>query len=103
MAITISCALIVATTVFLWAPKVDAPNSSHLIFIYLLPIAAVAIIFGSFEGLAAGALATLLGSYFLYDPLYTLYFSDLRDLGEVVLFLVLALLGTKCVSEIRRS
>lgn len=99
----ISCALVLMITFGLWAIKVHAPDRSHLIFFYLLPITGLAFIFGSFTGLVAGAFATLVGTYFLYDPMYTFYFSRSHDLGEVGWFVLLSVLGTKCVSEIRRS
>jgi K+-sensing histidine kinase KdpD len=99
--IAIACALITSVTSLLWA--IGAPDPNHLIFLYLLPIAAVAFAFGSLAGFVAGALAALLGTYFLYEPLYTFYFSDLRGLGEVAWFSLTAVLCTKCVSEIRRS
>ena len=100
--IIISCALITTITLLLWAINTHVHYPNHLIFFYLLPVATVAFAFGSLAGLVTGALAALLGTYCLYDPFYTFYFSDLRDLGEVAWFALMALLGTKCVSELRR-
>lgn len=100
--IIVSCGLVSAITFALWMVKVETSEPTHLIFIYLLPITLVTFAFGSFMGLLSAVLASLLGFFFLYDPMYTLYFNDVREIGEVAWFLVLALLGTKCVVEIRR-
>lgn len=98
----VSCALVAAITLFLWAIKVQTNEPTHLIFFYLLPITIVSFAFGSFAGLVSGAAAGLLGFYFLYDPIYTFEFADMREVVDISWFLLLALLGTKCVFEIRR-
>ena len=100
--IIISCALVAAITFLLWAVKVQTNEPTHLIFFYLLPITIVTFAFGMVVGLISGVSAGLLGFYFLYDPIYTLQFVDGRELGEVTWFLLLVLLGTKCVVELRR-
>lgn len=98
-----SCALVTALTFVLWAIKVQASEPTHLIFFYLLPITIVTFAFGTIVGLISGIVAGILGFYFLYDPIYTFQFVDVREIGEMTWFLLLVLLGTKCVAEIRRS
>src|SRR6516225_8575501 len=40
-------------------------------------------------------------SFFLYDPVYSFYVSNTRALGELFWFLIMALIGVKCVTELR--
>jgi K+-sensing histidine kinase KdpD len=44
--------------------------------------------------------ATLAAAFFLYDPIFSFYVSDLRDAGELMFFAVTALIGAKCTAEI---
>jgi K+-sensing histidine kinase KdpD len=101
--IVISCALVTGITFILWVIKVQTSQPTHLIFFYLLPITVVTFVFGLAVGLMSGVLASLLGFYFLYDPMYSFQFVDCREIGEVAWFLLLVVLGTKCVVEIRRG
>src|SRR5262249_23869039 len=42
-------------------------------------------------------------AFFLYDPVYSFYVSSVHALGELFWFLVIALLGVKCLVELRRQ
>jgi K+-sensing histidine kinase KdpD len=100
--ISISCAFVSAITFVLWAIKVRTTQPTNLIFFYLLPITPITYIFGTVTGLISGVAAASLGFYFLYEPMYSFGFVDVREIGDVGWFLLLVLLGTKCIAEIRR-
>ena len=57
-------------------------------------------------GVAEGALfavaAFLCSAFLLYDPIYSFYVSSMHALGELFWFLIVALVGVKCVAELRR-
>jgi K+-sensing histidine kinase KdpD len=77
-------------------------GAQHLIFFYLLPTAFVATIYGSVLSMFCAIAATLIAAFFLYSPIYTLYVSDPREVGELILFAVMGLIGAKCIAELRR-
>jgi K+-sensing histidine kinase KdpD len=77
-------------------------HAHHLVFFYLLPTAFVAMLYGSVLSMIIAIDATLLASFFLYDPGYTLFVSDARAAGELFLFALTALIGAKCTAEIAR-
>jgi len=46
---------------------------------------------------------TQAAAFFLYDPIYSLYVSDPREVGELILFAITGLIGAKCTAELTRS
>jgi K+-sensing histidine kinase KdpD len=90
--------MILVVTIILFYVKDPEQGAQHLVFFYLLPNAFVAIAFGSVLSMLCSIVATLLAAFFLYDPIYSLYVSDPRAVGELILFAGLGLLGAKCVS-----
>jgi len=93
--------IIVAATELLYFFKV-AINAHHLVFFYLLPTAFVAMLYGSVLSMICAIDATLVAVFFLYDPGYTLYVSDPRAAGELLFFVLTALIGAKCTAELAR-
>ena len=49
---------------------------------------------------ADGIAATLCAAFFLYDPLYSFYVASPLDVGELVCFVGLALIGAKCAADL---
>jgi K+-sensing histidine kinase KdpD len=96
-------AIIFAVTAVLFYLKDADESAQHLIFFYLLPTAFVAMIFGSVVSMFCAIAATLIAAFFLYSPMYSLYVSDPREVGELVLFAVIGLIGAKCIAELRRQ
>ena len=102
--IAVSLAIILVITAVLYYYKnVLLGAHQHLVFFYLFPTALVAMLYGSVVSMFCAIMATLVAAFFLYDPIYSLYVSDPREVGELNLFAVTALIGTKCIAEIRRS
>ena len=100
--IAVSLAIILVVTAFLFYFK-DVQHHHHLVFFYLFPAALVAMLYGSVLSMFCAVVATLIAAFFLYDPIYSLYVADPRDVGELILFAATALIGAKCIAELRRS
>jgi K+-sensing histidine kinase KdpD len=98
-----SLAIIFAATLILSRFKVVQHSPQHLVFFYLAPTAFVAIIYGSVLSMLSAILATLVAAFFLYDPIYSFYVSDPREIGELILFAIVGLLGAKSVAALMRS
>ena len=80
----------------------EAQHHHHLVFLYLFPTALVAMIYGSVLSMLSAIFATLLAAFFLYDPIYSFYVADPREVGELILFAVMGLIGAKCIAVLRR-
>lgn len=92
---------VVATvTAVLWFIRISAVGPQHLVFFYLLPIALIATLYGSLAAMLYGIAATLCAAFFLYDPLYTFYVTSPLDVGELVCFVAVALIGAKCAADL---
>jgi K+-sensing histidine kinase KdpD len=101
--ISASLAIILVVTAVLSYFKDSHHGAQHLVFFYLLPTAFVAIVYGSVVSMLCAIAATLVAAFFLYDPIYSLYVSDPREIGELILFAVTGLIGAKCTAELMRS
>ena len=100
--IAVSLAIILVITAVLFYFK-DGQRHHHVVFYYLFPTALVSMLYGSVLSMLCAVLATLIAAFFLYDPIYSLYVSDPRDVGELILFAATALIAAKCIAELRRS
>jgi K+-sensing histidine kinase KdpD len=95
--ITVSAALLALTTAFVW--MIDAPlQHDHLIFIYLVPTALIAIRYGSISAMCVAIVSTFAAAYFLYAPRFSFAVASALDLLELILFSLLALLASQVVS-----
>jgi len=95
--ITVSLALVAATTVVLWLiePRLD---KQHLIFIYFVPTALIAIRYGSMSAMCVTIASSFTAAYFLYPPHFSFLIARPLDLLELALFSLLALLASQVVS-----
>jgi len=93
-------AVVSVVTAILWFIRISAVGPRHLVFFYLLPIALVATLYGSLLAMLYGIAATLCAAFFLYDPLYSFYVASPLDVGELVCFVGLALIGAKCAADL---
>jgi K+-sensing histidine kinase KdpD len=95
--ITVSAVLLALTTGFVW--MIDAPlQHDHLIFIYLVPTALIAIRYGSISAMCVAIVSTFAAAYFLYAPRFSFAVASALDLLELILFSLLALLASQVVS-----
>ncbi|MGA8694469.1 MAG: DUF4118 domain-containing protein [Xanthobacteraceae bacterium] len=91
--------LIVVTTPLWWLRSVLPGAVNHPVFFYLLPTAALGMIYGVSEGALFAIAALACSAFLLYDPIYSFQVSN-RALGELFWFLMTALIGVKCVAEL---
>ena len=93
-------AVVSVVTAVLWFIRSSTVGPQHLVFFYLLPIALVATLYGSLLATLYGIAATFCAAFFLYDPLYSFYVATPLDVGELVCFVGLALIGAKCAADL---
>jgi K+-sensing histidine kinase KdpD len=94
-------AIVFAVTAILWDFRFVL-SLRHVVYFYLLPTAFVAFYWGSLAAMFSTIVAVACAAYFLYDPIFSFYVADPLQIGELVSFAVLALLGSKCAAEIFR-
>ncbi len=100
--VAVSLAVVCLVTAVLWYLKLAGDGLLHPVFFYLLPIALLAILYGSLPALLCASAATACAAYFLYDPLYSFHVANRLEVGDLVFFVVLALIGVKCTGELLR-
>jgi K+-sensing histidine kinase KdpD len=98
----VTFAVVAAVTVILFCCKLAGFGPHHPIFFYLLPIALVALLYGSVPATLFAVIATLCGAYFLYDPVYSFQVANPLEVGDLICFSVLALMAVKCAFELLR-
>jgi K+-sensing histidine kinase KdpD len=98
----VTFAIVTAVTAILFYFKQAGLGPHHPIFFYLLPIAMVAILYGSLPATLFAAAATLCGAFFLYDPIYSFEIANRLEVGDLICFTVLALMAVKCAVELSR-
>ena len=99
----VSLVIILAVTIVLSRLKVGQHAPQHLVFFYLAPTAFVAMLYGNVLSMLCAIAATLVAAFFLYDPMYSFYVSDPREVGELILFAIVGLLGAKSMAALMRS
>ena len=103
IAVSLLIILVVTAILFYVKNTQHIAKHHHLVFYYLFPTALVAMLYGSVLSMFCAVIATLIAAFFLYDPVYSLYVSDPREVGELILFAATALIGAKCIAELRGS
>jgi K+-sensing histidine kinase KdpD len=93
---------IALTTVLLW--QIDAQlDHEHLIFIYFLPTALVAIRYGSISAMGVTIACSFIAAYLLYPPRFSLFIDNPLHFLELILFSMLALLASQVVSGLAKD
>ena len=98
----VTLAVVAAVTALLFYFKLAGIGPHHPIFFYLLPITAVALIYGSGPATRFALVATLCGAFFLYDPVLSFQVNNRLEIGDLICFTVLALMAVKCSVELLR-
>jgi len=98
----VTLAVVAAVTAILLYFKLAGIGPHHPVFFYLLPIALVAILLGSWPATVFALAAIVCGAFFLYDPIYSLRLADPMEYGDLICFAVLALMAVKCTVELLR-
>lgn len=102
MPVAVSCAVVCLVTAVLWYLKESGEGLHHPVFFYLLPIALLAMLYGSLPAMLATFAATACSAYFFYDPPYSFEVSNSLEIGDLVCFVILAVIVAKCTRELLR-
>jgi K+-sensing histidine kinase KdpD len=100
--VAVSLTVVGLVTAVLWYFKWAGAGPLHPVFFYLLPVALLAMFVGRLPALLCASLATACSAYFLYDPVYSFQVSNRLEVGDLVCFGVLALIGVHCTGELLR-
>jgi K+-sensing histidine kinase KdpD len=100
--VAVALAVVAVVTAILWYARIAGVGPHHPVFVYLLPIALLALVFGGAPAVLSTIVATLCGAFFLYEPIYSFDIANALEWGDLVCFVVLALIGVKCTVELSR-
>jgi K+-sensing histidine kinase KdpD len=100
--VVVAFAVMSLVTAVLWLVKIEAVGPQHLVFYYLLPTALMAVLYGTRMAVFSALAATVCAAFFLYDPQYTIYVAKPVEMGELLCFAGLALIGAKCTADLVR-
>lgn len=95
IAVTVSLALMAATTAILFYIHMTQTAPHRLVYFYLLPVILIAVLFSGRLALVCAAIAVLAADYFLQDPIYSFYNSNILEFGDSIWFAILAALSIK--------
>lgn len=98
----VAASMVSVVTALLWLTKIEATGPQHPVFFYLLPIAWVAVLYGSRTAIACAVAAAACAAFFLYDPIYSFYVTKPVEMGELICFTGLAMIGAKCTADLLR-
>jgi len=102
MPVTVALAVVSAITLALWYSKLTTLGPAHPVFFYLLPLVLVTMFYGRWPALLGVFVAAACADYFLYDPLYSFVIDTRAEAGDLACFMLVALVGVKCTSELFR-
>lgn len=100
ISIAVSLALMAAITAVLFHVHMTQTAPHRLVYLYLPPVILIAILFGSRLALVCAAIAVLCADYFLQDPIYSLYNSNVLEYGDLIWFAALAALSIKTTRKL---
>jgi len=102
VAVAVSLTVVSLVTAILWYVKLSGAGPLHPVFFYLLPIALLTMLYGRLAALLCAAAAMLCSAFFLYDPIYSFQVANRLEVGDLVCFAVLAVIGVQCTGELLR-
>jgi K+-sensing histidine kinase KdpD len=99
----VSLGVVCIVTIVLWHFRLAGDGKLlHPVFIYLPLIALVALVYGGLPALVSALAATAFAAFFLYDPVYSFRVANHLEIGDLVWFALLAVIGVKCTCEFLR-
>jgi K+-sensing histidine kinase KdpD len=102
MRMAVSLTVVSLVTLVLWYFKQAGAGPLHPVFFYLLPVALLTIFCGRLPALVSASLATACSAYLLYDPVYSFQVTNQLEVGDLICFGILALIGVHCTGELLR-
>ena len=95
IAIAVSLALMAAATAILFYIHTTQTAPHRLVYFYLLPVILIAVLFSGRLALVCAGIAVLAADYYLQDPIYSFYNSNVLEFGDSIWFAILAALSIK--------
>ena len=95
IAFAVSLALMAATTAVLFYIHTTQTAPHRLVYFYLLPVILIAVLFSGRLALVCAGIAVLAADYYLQDPIYSFYNSNILEFGDSIWFAILAALSIK--------
>jgi len=93
--VAVSLALMAATTAILFFVHTTQTSPHRLVYFYLLPVILIAVVFSGRLALICAGIAVLAADYYLQDPIYSFYNSNILEFGDSIWFAILAALSIK--------
>jgi K+-sensing histidine kinase KdpD len=100
--VAVSLTVVALVTAVLWYAKVSGAGPLHPVFFYLLPITLLTVFYGRLAALLGASVAMLCSAFFLYEPVYSFAVTNRLEVGDLVCFAVLAVIGVQCTGELLR-
>jgi K+-sensing histidine kinase KdpD len=100
--VAVSVGLVLAVTAVLWHINSTAAGSYHLVYIYLFPVALIAVLYSGRLGLLSTAVALICADYFVQKPLYIFGNDNPLEYGDLFCFALLAITAIKFIRELLR-
>jgi K+-sensing histidine kinase KdpD len=100
VSIAASLAIVCIVTTILWYLRLGAAHLSHPVFMFLPVIALVAFFYGSLPALLCASAAAASAAFFLYSPVFSFDVANRLEVGDLICFVVLALIGVKCAVKL---
>jgi K+-sensing histidine kinase KdpD len=98
--IAVSLALTAATTAILFYVHMTATAPHRLVYFYLLPLVVIAMLHNGRLALVCAGIAAFCADYFLQDPIYSLYNTNVLEYGDLICFAALAALSIKATRKL---
>jgi K+-sensing histidine kinase KdpD len=100
--VAVSVGLVLAVTAVLWLINSIGAGSYHLVYIYLFPVALIAVLYGGRLALLGTAVALICADYFLQKPLYIFGNDNPLEYGDLFCFALLAITAIKFIRGLLR-
>jgi len=97
-----SFGVMAAATAILWRMQLAATSTHHLVYLYLLPVALIAVLYTGRLALLCAAAAMVFADYFLQAPIYSLANDNPLEWGDLICFAILAVIAIKCIRVLMR-
>jgi len=94
--------MVAAATVLIFVAK-DILGTLNLVSVlYLLPVLAAAIRWGTWPAILAATAGALAADFFFYPPLYSFRIEDPQNVADLIIFLVVAVVTGDLTADLRR-
>jgi K+-sensing histidine kinase KdpD len=95
--VAVSVGLLLTVTAVLWRVNLTAAGPHHLVYIYLFPVALIAVLYNGCLALLGIGIALICADYFLQKPLYVLGSDNPLEYGDLFVFALLAATAIKFI------